>query len=155
MDAARASNAPELSLYQDAAANPPPPARPGPLPPREAQWRARRVPWRRRFRRAGIGGGLLLAVLLLATILIWPLGEALERLGPWLAWPQAEEETAPRADRVSRRAPAPAAGPEQPAPPRAADDPATVAPTPPGDAAGADTPTGFPPLPSFKPATDR
>ena len=98
MDAAREARAPQLVLYDEAAAAAAAPAA-GRVPP----WRALRRP-------LGIGGGVALVVALALTLLTPPIGAALG----WLngaALPAHEEKPAAEPSTASRSAPHPAAAP--------------------------------------------
>jgi len=101
MDAAREAGAPQLMLYDEAAA-----AAVAPAVDRVPPWRVLRRP-------LGIGGGVALVVALLLTLLTPPIGAALGWLtGPAPAVP-GEEAVAAEPSAAVRVAPQPAAAPEE------------------------------------------
>ena len=156
MDAARDAGAPQLMLYDEAAATAAAPAAGG-VPP----WRALRRP-------LGIGGGVALVVALLLTLLTPPIGAAIGWLtGPAPAVPGAEAvgaEPTPAVRVAPRAAAAPDAAPRLP-PPTPADDAfgaaaRQVGSTPEGSAIRVTALTGTArppahsvPVPSFKPSS--
>jgi len=110
MAAARAANAPQLTLHDDPPAPDIPTVIHAPGPP-AAPWRAVRAPRRPIARWLGIGSCALLFGLLAVTVLTPPISSEIERLiRPWLEWQQDRKAATPQTDSTLPTLPEPAAG---------------------------------------------